>query len=183
MMKNFVSDNGIIREMTAEETAEIEAEQAKTERIEAHRPFNINEVVKKIIPSVINLAPIDDKTALRCKEFYPTFKQCCDNKVYSEEKGYKFTDNERKNLFKTVQPKFTFVAHYPPEKSTESLYERIDETHEGTKADPIPYEGNMVLIERLYYTQDGVFYLCTRGSGQAVYNPLKDLVNLFVEVV
>ena len=178
-----INENGIIREMAEEEIEAFEEETKNFVFEEQKRPFNINEVVEKIIPSVINLAPIDDKTALRCKEFYPTFKQCCDNKVYSEEKGYKFTDNERKNLFKTVQPKFTFTAVYPPEKGTESLYERIDETHEGTKADPIPYEGNMELIERLYYTQDGVLYLCTRGSGQAVYNPLKDLVNLFVEVV
>lgn len=33
----------------------------------------------------------------------------------------------------------------------------------------------------LYYTQDGVTYLCTRDTGIAVYNDLSDLVGIYVE--
>ena len=41
----------------------------------------------------------------------------------------------------------------------------------------------MELTEGLYYTQDGVTYLCNRGTGQPVYHPLSALVGLYVEAV
>ena len=65
---------------------------------------------------------------------------------------------------------------------TESLYERIDETHDGTFDDPIPYSGNMALEAGKYYSQDGVIYLCTRDTVNPVYNALADLVGLYVEL-
>lgn len=65
---------------------------------------------------------------------------------------------------------------------TESLWERIDETHDGTKYDPIPYNGNMALQNGLYYTQSGVLYRCTRDTGNPVYHTLSELVGIYVEV-
>lgn len=70
-----------------------------------------------------------------------------------------------------------------PSTSTAALYEEINETHAGTIDDPIPYNNNMELVQGKYYTQDGIVYLCSRGTGQAVYNPLKDLVGLYVTIV
>ena len=64
---------------------------------------------------------------------------------------------------------------------TESLYTRIDETHDGTLYDPIPYEGNMALVSGKYYSQDGVTYLCSRDTVNPVYNPLCELVGIYVE--
>ena len=61
--------------------------------------------------------------------------------------------------------------------------ERIDETHDGTKYDPIPYSGSMALENGKYYTQDGVTYLCNRNTGSPVYHPLSALVGLYVEAV
>ena len=58
----------------------------------------------------------------------------------------------------------------------------IDETHDGTKYDPIPYDGNMALEAGKHYTQGGVIYLCNRSTGQTVYNALSELVGLYVEV-
>ena len=60
---------------------------------------------------------------------------------------------------------------------------QVDDIHAGTAEDPIPYNGNMELIENLYYTQGGVLYRCTRSTGTAVYNALSELVGLYVEVV
>ena len=40
----------------------------------------------------------------------------------------------------------------------------------------------MELTAGLYYTQDGVKYICTRDSGNPVYHALKDLVGLYVEI-
>lgn len=76
----------------------------------------------------------------------------------------------------------TSQADWIPGAGTESLYKQVNETSAGTLDDPIPYEGNMVLENGKYYTQSGVTYLCTRGTGNPVYNALSELVGLYVEV-
>ena len=73
--------------------------------------------------------------------------------------------------------------HYAPSIHTASLYERIVKDHEGTESDPIPYAPPMEISNGKYYTQDGVLYLCTRDSGQALTHNLSELVGLYVEVV
>ena len=85
-------------------------------------------------------------------------------------------------LYKCVQA-HTSQGNWTPGVGTESLYVRIDEQHDGTKYDPIPYSGNMVLESGKYYLQGGVTYLCTRDTGIAVYQPLADLVGVYVEEV
>ena len=50
-------------------------------------------------------------------------------------------------------------------------------------ADPIPYDGNMALEAGKYYIQDYVIYLCNRDTVNPVYNPLAELVGLYVETV
>lgn len=64
-----------------------------------------------------------------------------------------------------------------------ALWEEICETHDGTLADPIPYEGNMALVSGKYYSQDGVIYLCNRDTVNPVYNQLSELVELYVKEV
>ena len=73
--------------------------------------------------------------------------------------------------------------HYPPSIHTAALYERIVKDHEGTESDPIPYAPPMEIFNGKYYTQDGVLYLCTRDSGQALTHNLSELVNLYVSIV
>ncbi len=70
-----------------------------------------------------------------------------------------------------------------PGTGTESLYTRIDEQHDGTKYDPIPYSGNMTLEAGKYYSQSGKTYLCNRDTGNPVYNALADLVGIYVTEV
>lgn len=82
----------------------------------------------------------------------------------------------------------TIMPHYYPSINTASLYvevtpEYTDAGEElGTLENPIPYEGNMALENGKYYSQDGVTYLCNRDTVNPVYNALKDLVGLYVEV-
>lgn len=64
-----------------------------------------------------------------------------------------------------------------------SLWTVINETHAGTIEDPIPYNGNMALINGKYYSQDGVIYLCNRDTTNPVHNPLSELIGLYVEKV
>ena len=41
----------------------------------------------------------------------------------------------------------------------------------------------MELYAGLYYTQDSVTYHCTRDTGNPVYQPLAELVGIYVEAV
>ena len=62
-----------------------------------------------------------------------------------------------------------------------ALWEELCETHDGSLYDPIPYEGSMALENGKYYSQDGVTYLCNRDTVNPVYNPLRELVGIYVE--
>lgn len=177
-MKKLV--NGQYIELTPEEIAAMQKEQAKAEAYERKRPLTESEVSRMLITEQINTLAVDDQTALRMMDFYPTFAELCAKAYKAEKAGYKFTHGGK--LWKTVQPGYTFAAHYAPGTGMESLYERIDETHDGSEYDPIPYDGNMALESSKYYTQDGVTYLCTRDSGNAVYHPLAELVGVYVEL-
>lgn len=178
-MKKYI--NGQYIELTAEEIAAALADRARAEALERRRPLTEMEVTRLLIAEQINVIEVDDQTALRMLAFYPTFEKLCDRAYTAKDVGFKFQYGDK--LWKTKQANYTFVAHYAPGTGTESLYERIDETHDGSEYDPIPYDGNMVLESGKYYTQSGVTYLCTRDSGNAVYHPLAELVGVYVEEV
>ena len=132
-----------------------------------------------LITQQINTLPVDDNTALRMKTFYPEWKDLVGQTV--EKAGYKFQYGD--DLYKTIPANHTFQADWIPGNGTESLYTRIDETHSGTADDPIPYEGNMALESGKHYMQDYVIYLCIRDTVNPVYNPLAELVGLYVEEI
>ena len=173
--------DGTTREMTPEEIAAMQDASAQADAEEKHRPLSFSEVQEMLVRQQINTIAVDDQTALRMRIYYPTFSELVGQTV---KKGTKFraTDSEDADLYTVIQPELTIQEHYPPGVGTESLYTRIDEQHDGTKYDPIPYDGNMALTEGLYYTQGGVTYLCNRSTGQPVYNALAELVGLYVDV-
>lgn len=75
-------------------------------------------------------------------------------------------------------------AQHPPSIDTAALYAEVEKPGEGDSPDnPIAYNGNMALISGKYYSQDGVVYRCFRDTINPVYNALRDLVGLYVEVV
>lgn len=171
---NVITPSGI-KEMTAEEIAAIEAEAAKFEAYERTRPLTAEEVTRLLIAKQINTMDVDDQTALRMTEFYPEWANGQDYTA-----GYKVQYSGK--LWRCKDPGHTSQAGWEPSINTASLWEEICETHDGTQYDPIPYDGNMELTAGLYYTQGGVTYLCTRSTGQPVYNALNDLVGIYVEV-
>lgn len=84
-------------------------------------------------------------------------------------------------LYKVLQG-HTSAAEWTPDVAA-SLYAEVRRPGQGdTPDDPIPYSGNMELFEGKYYAQGGVTYHCIRSTGIPVYNPLADLVGLYVEV-
>lgn len=125
---------------------------------------------------------LTDTEALEVKDIYLTWDKLVKlgSVDTNGEPGYKFTYNG--DMYSCVNGDPTFQADWIPGNGTESIYTRIDETHAGTNADPIPYNGNMELFSGMYYIQDGIIYLCIRDSGQPLYHSLSTLVGLYVEV-
>lgn len=173
-MKKYV--NGEYIDMTESEIAELEEAKFRYEAAEKHRPLTVGEVGAMLIKQQINALTVDDQTALRMIAFYPDWET---DKAYTA--GDKLVSGGK--LWKVLQAHTSQSTWIPGATGTESLYARIDEAHEGTKYDPIPYEGNMALENGKYYTQGGVLYHCTRDTGNPVYNALSELVGLYVEVV
>lgn len=116
---------------------------------------------------------LSDAEALAVKTLYP--KWVADQ---SYTVGYKLLYGGE--LYKVIQA-HTSQADWTPD-AVPALFTRIDEQHDGSRYDPIPYNGNMELYAGQYYSQSGVTYRCTRATGQAVFNPLADLVGIYVEV-
>lgn len=113
----------------------------------------------------------NDETALSVKSLYPEWKDLIGKTV---KLGTKF--NYWGFLYKTAQDNLLIQEQYKPGvDGTESLYTYIDETHEGTHDDSIPYYGNQILEKGKFYTQDDVLYICANGSGTAVFDRLEDL--------
>ena len=174
----MIFDGATYRELTAEEIAVREAEQAAFEAAERSRPLTAEEVTALLIRQQINTLSVDDNTALRMREFYPEWKDLIGTTV--DKAGFKFTHGGE--LYKTIPEQHTFQADWVPGEGTESLYTRIDESHSGTLTDPIPYSGNMALESGKYYSQSGVVDLCVRDTVNPVHNDLADLVGMYVEV-
>ena len=124
---------------------------------------------------------LDDTTALTAVELFPKWNELVE-KSEQVTKGFRFQYGGK--LYRTEQPEYIFVEHYVPGAvGTESLFSKVDESHAGTIEDPIPYETNMEIYEGLYYSQNGVTYLCIRSSGQPLYHDLSVLVGNYVEAV
>ena len=177
-----IYENGIIREATSEEIAEMEEVRLRYEAEEKKRAFSAEEVQAMMIKAKINTLTVDDATALRMAAFYPEWES---GKAYTAENGcpvgYKVVRTGK--LYKLRQEHTSQDSWAPCSTGTESLWEEICEQHDGTKYDPIPYSGNMALENGKYYTQNDVLYLCNRDTGNPVYNALSELMGIYVEMV
>lgn len=138
------------------------------------RPLSQTDITKMLIAQQVNTLAVDDNTALRMREFYPKWAE---NTAYSV--GYKVQRNGK--LWRVLQA-HTSQATWEPENAA-SLWEQINETHDGTIDDAIPYGGNMALVNGLYYTQNDAIYLCIRDTVNPVYHKLSDLIGLYVNEI
>lgn len=131
--------------------------------------------IRKQLEAACQLLP--DQEALEMANFYPEWAP---GKEYQTEyNGMPFKLRHGGLLYK-VKTAHTSQEGWEPDIA-QALFTRIDESHAGTAEDPIPYEGNMVLFNGLYYIQDNVVYICTRDTQQEVYNALRDLIGIYVE--
>lgn len=169
-----ICENGIICEMTPAEIAAMQEAAAQAEAEEKRRPLSFSEVQEMLVRQQINTLTVDDNTALRMVKFYPEWSA---GQAYTA--GYKAHRGGK--LWRCLQA-HTAQTGWEPENAA-SLWTEICESHDGTKYDPIPYDGNMALQSGKYYTQNNILYLCNRDTVNPVYNALAELVGLYVEVL
>lgn len=110
------------------------------------------------------VANIPDQQALDCISIFPTWESYIGK---SMPEGVR-TQYEGK-LYKSRQEIPTVLANQPPGIETAALYVVIDQEHEGTLEDPIPYDQMMEVFAGKYYLEDGIIYICNRDSGQPLY--------------
>lgn len=126
--------------------------------------------IRQLIEQAVQSLP--DAAALKGIRLYPLWGS---GKEYAA--GEKVQADGK--LWRCVQG-HTSQSGWEPE-NVPALWEQICESHAGTADDPIPYEGNMALVQGLHYVQDGALYRCTRNTEIAVHNALAELVGLYVE--
>lgn len=170
---------GVWREPTEEEAASMAAADREAELAEQRRPLTPEEATGLLLREQVQRIHVDDQTALRMADYYPEWAGLI-GKTVQREDGEEFRFRHRGKLYKLVPTVHTFQVDWEPGVGTESLYVRIDVEHTGERYDPIPYEGNMELLEGLWYLQDGVAYPCIRDTGNPVPHALRDLVGVYV---
>ena len=132
--------------------------------------------IAKLLMLTVNTMSLTDNDALSVKSVYPEWETLIGKEV---KQGDKMQCDGR--LWKVLQ-QHTVQEQWRPGTGTESLYTEIVETASGTADDPIPYNNNMELEQGKYYIQDDITYLCTRNTEIPVYQPLADLVGIYVEL-
>ena len=150
-----------------------DGEQVSAAEILAGGPVTLDRARRLRVAIEVAAESYDDATAAEYPERYPAWDSA--GQAYTA--GHKVQHGGK--LWRCVQA-HTSQSGWEPSTATASLWEQINETHDGTMADPIPYDGNMALESGKYYIQDYTIYLCTRDTGNPVYNPLAELVGIYV---
>lgn len=157
---------------------EVHTTQVELERLASNRQKNSKENQAILFAKMtINATPLTDNQAISVKNLHPEWKEFIGKSLST---GFRVLHEDA--LYKVRQDISVVLENQPPSIYTAALYEEINETHDGTKTDPIPYNNNMALELGKYYIQDNIIYMCTRDTGQAVYQDLSDLVGIYVQI-
>ena len=94
--------------------------------------------------------------------------------VYRKDKRVTVPEGDGLALYKCLQ-EHTSQENYKPSIDTASLWTRVDISHAGTLADPIPWKTNMQPEAGKYYIEGGLIAKCIEDPGQPLYNTLAGL--------
>lgn len=157
---------------------EVHTTQVELGRLISNRQKNYKENQAILFAKMtINATPLTDNQAISVKNLHPEWKEFIGKSLST---GFRVLHEDA--LYKVRQDISVVLENQPPSIDTAALYEEINETHDGIKTDPIPYNNNMALELGKYYIQDDIIYMCTRDTGQAVYQDLSDLVGIYAQI-
>lgn len=152
-------------EVPEEETPQID----KTEMIRSATEEKVKAMFfASAVPSVINTFGLTNNEALSVKEMFPQWKK----DVGDIAEGDKYQCDG--DLWECIKA-HTSQENWKPSVYTSSLWKIVEEEHEGTLEDPIPYKQNMAFEKGKYYEQYGIVYLCVLTTQTGYPNDLKDL--------
>lgn len=163
-------------EVTEEEGLALIQQKEAAESINSLSDIDKAVSMASVVPIVINSIPMSNNEALKRKSSFPEWKA----DLGEVKAGDKYQYNG--DLWEVVQF-HTTQANWAPSLSTASLWKHIDEEHEGTEADPIPYTPPMEIFNGKYYTHNGVLYKCIRDSGIPLSHDLDTLIGTYIEIV
>ena len=139
-------------------------------------PDGIEQMMQAVSLAKDQAAELPDEKAATVPALFPAWADKIGEAVAVGERLY--YDGR---LWKVLQA-HTVQAGWTPDVTPSLFAEVAADQDQGTQENPIPYNGNMELEEGKYYSQDGVTYLCIRSTGVPVYNALRDLVGIYVQV-
>lgn len=134
------------------------------------------QILTKETTANINTMKLSNSEALEVKEFYPVWS--ADSVQVKQGERYQCD-----NLLWECIKDHTTQENWKPSINTASLWKVVNEEHEGTIDDAIPYTPPMQVYVGKYYTQNGVKYKCIRDSGIPLSHDLSALVGMYVEKV
>lgn len=163
-------------EVTDEEGLNLIRQKEAAESINTIEDIDKAVSISSVVPMVINAIPMSNNQALERKSLFPMWSA----DGLSVKKGEKYQCDD---LLWEALKDHTTQANWKPSLETASIWKVVDEEHEGTIDDAIPYTPPMEIFEGKYYTQGGVKYKCTRSSGIPLSHDLSALVGIYVEKV
>lgn len=116
---------------------------------------NIEEIneAKNAIKYSINALDLSNNDTIKFKDYLPNWTDFINK---SMPKDFKFQYNNQP--YKTIQAVNIVLSNQTPD-IVYALYVAINEEHEGTLEDPIPYQQQMAIEKGKYYSQYGVVYI------------------------
>ena len=120
---------------------------------------NIQEIdkAKEAIKYSINSLDLSNNDTIKYKDYLPDWN---DYVGKSLPKDFKFQYNNQP--YKTIQAVNIVLSNHTPD-IVYALYAIINEEHEGTLEDPIPYVQQMAIEKGKYYSQYGVVYIAIQN--------------------
>lgn len=116
----------------------------------------INEA-KEAIKYSINALDLSNNDAIKYKDYLPDWNDYINK---SMPKDFKFQYNNQP--YQTIQYINVVLENQTPD-IVYALYAIINEEHDGTLEDPIPYTQQMAIEKGKYYSQYGVIYLAIQN--------------------
>lgn len=111
---------------------------------------------------------VPDETALEMPDLFKTWEEAL---KAGKELPKDTIINDRGQLYRVVQA-VTPQKHQPPHgEGMLAIYRPIDQTHAGTKEDPIPWVYGMDTEQSKYYSYGGKTYLCNLTMPACVWAP------------